>query len=226
MLAISPLKARISLREQALAKIRDAIILGQLPPGSLSSEQTIADQLEISRTPIREALLQLESEGLVEFVPNRGVRVTTPHIDHLAQMYTLRIGIEGYCAMLLARRSDRKRATDALEQALTEQRRIIDAADHQAWVAANMDFHVGLVEACGNPLMTDAVRNVASHGMRIGYSINDSVRNRMEQSLVEHRHIVRTIRAGDPDEAFRSVESHLTVTTALMRRLMNPSAAD
>lgn len=208
------------MREKALAKLRDAIVLGQLPPGSMISEQDLADQLHISRTPTREALLQLRAEGLIEFVPNRGVRITVPSIEHLADMYSLRAGIEGYCAMLLARRADRQRVVDVLDGALGEQRRIIDAEDHSAWVVANMDFHLALVEACKNSLMVDSIRSVASHAMRIGHSINEAVRIRMEQSLVEHRMIVDAIRSGDPATAFRHVESHLVVTTALMRSLM------
>lgn len=120
--------------------------------------------------------------------------------------------------MLLARRADRQRVVDELDGALREQHRIIDAEDHSTCVVANMDFHLALVEACGNSLMIDSIRNVSSHAMRIGHSINESVRIRMEQALVEHRMTVDAIRSGDPDTAFRHVESHLVVTTAWCRQ--------
>ena len=65
-----------SLRSQAVDQLRGAIVTGKLEPGSMHSEHSIAADMAISRTPIREALLQLASEGLVEFVPQRGVRIT------------------------------------------------------------------------------------------------------------------------------------------------------
>jgi DNA-binding GntR family transcriptional regulator len=95
-----------SLRSQAVEQIRQAVVTGALKPGSMHSEQAIATRLAISRTPIREALLQLANEGLVEFVPQRGVRITTFDPAHLAQVFDFRAAIEGHCAAILAARQE------------------------------------------------------------------------------------------------------------------------
>ena len=95
-------KRPISFRNQALSQLRNGIVVGSLQPGSLHSEQTIAEKLGLSRTPIREALLQLANEGLVQFVPNRGVRVTPLDGEHLAYVLQFRAAIEGCGASRMA----------------------------------------------------------------------------------------------------------------------------
>jgi len=79
-------KRAMSLRAQAIEQIRQAIITGFLAPGSMHSEQAIAAKMSISRTPVREALLHLEREGLVEFVPQRGARIREFDPKHLAEV--------------------------------------------------------------------------------------------------------------------------------------------
>lgn len=213
-----------SLREEALAKIREAIVFGALPGGQLFSEQTIASQLQISRTPVREALLQLGSEGLIEFVPNRGARIIPLSSEHLGRVFELRASIEGYCGKQIAASSDRKKILDTLEACLTEQRRIIDDNDQSAWVVANMRFHMSIVEGYGNPLMIDVLNNLATHTMRMGYQVNERANDRMEQSLSEHTLIVEAMREGRPDVAVKRIEDHLTATGRLVDSLIGPTA--
>ncbi|MBF9233661.1 GntR family transcriptional regulator [Microvirga alba] len=213
-----------SLREEALTKIREAIVFGALPGGQLFSEQTIADQLQISRTPVREALLQLGSEGLIEFVPNRGARIVPVSSEYLRQVFELRASIEGYCGKQLAAASSRKRILDKLDASLAEQRQIIDTNDQSAWVAANMRFHMLMVEDYGNPLMIDVLNNLATHTMRMGYQVNERANDRMEQSLTEHTLIVEAMREGQPDVVVRRIEDHLAATGLLVNSLIGPGA--
>src|SRR5690606_29684357 len=114
-----------SLRERAIVSIRDAIICGRLAPGVLVSEQVLADQAGISRTPVREALLQLADEGLVEFVRNAGVRITQINEAHLTNLFSLRACIEGYCARKVAQSDRRHEVVFELRSLLDEQRSII-----------------------------------------------------------------------------------------------------
>jgi DNA-binding GntR family transcriptional regulator len=148
-------------------------VTGKLEPGSMHSEQSIAADMAISRTPIREALLQLASEGLVEFVPQRGVRITEFNAEHLAQVFQFRAAIEGFCAAKLAGQA-RPDALSRLDAELERQSAIIAADDRLAWVKANMDFHTQIVASAGNKLMVDALASLASHTMCIGYRMNYS----------------------------------------------------
>ncbi len=206
-----------SLRAQALAQLRDAIVTGTLEAGSLHSEQSIAERLGLSRTPIREALLQLAGEGLVAFEPNRGARVTELNAEHLAFVLQFRAAIEGCGASRMAAAGDAARIA-RLDKELKRQRAIIKAGDRLAWVEANMDFHTIIAESSENRLMMEAFAPLASHTKRLGFRMNLRAQ-RMRESLDEHSAIVDAIRRGDADRARTMAEEHLYITTVLMKQL-------
>lgn len=206
-----------SLRDQALQQLRKAIVVGDLEPGSLHSEQTIAARLGLSRTPIREALLQLVSEGLIVFIPNRGARVVALDAEHLAHVLQFRAAIEGCGASRMAANADPKRFAE-LEAELKRQRAIIKNGERLRWVEANADFHAILAESSENHLMIEAFAPLVSHTKRLGYRMNQRVQ-RMKESLDEHSAIVDAIRRGDVDRARTMAEEHLYITTVLMKQL-------
>jgi len=206
-----------SLRHRAFAELRDAIVIGSLEPGSLHSEQTIASKLGLSRTPIREALLQLVNEGLVTPVPNRGFRIAGLDAEHLAHVLQFRAAIEGCGASRMAASADPKRLA-RLDAELRRQRAIIKAGDRLLWVQSNMDFHTILAESSENTLMIEAFVPLASHTKRLGYRMNQRAQ-RMRESLDEHSAIVDAIRRGDVDRARTMAEEHLYITTVLMKQL-------
>jgi DNA-binding GntR family transcriptional regulator len=212
-------KRGTSLRVQAIEQIRKAIITGILEPGSMHSEQAIAAKMSISRTPVREALLQLEREGLAEFVPQRGARIREFDPRHLAEVLELRSAIEGYCAAALAsnRTSD---ASVLLERELERQKAIIDAGDQLAWVIANMEFHTLLVASLDNNMFNEGMLPLASHTMRIGFRMN-ARKERMKESLREHSALVSAIRRGDPEKARALAVEHLYVTKVLMKQMFD-----
>ncbi len=222
MSIVSPIKKQPSLREQAFASIRNAIVRGRLVPGSLVSEQSIADQVGVSRTPVREALLQLAEEGFVEFVRNSGVRITALSNEHMEEVFTLRACIEGFCARMIADAEDKRaEVVPQLRSLLAEQQAIVASGDHTLWVDANMDFHMLIVKSCNNALMIDTLAHLRGHTMRIGYQLNESVHVRMQQSLAEHTLIVDQIAAGKGAAAARLVESHMHATTELMKQQLS-----
>lgn len=185
----------------------------------MHSEQSIASTMAISRTPIREALLQLENEGLVEFIPHRGVRVSEIDPDHLVCVFEFRAAIESYCAAQLALKANAEILAD-LDGELERQRELIRKDDRLAWVQANMDFHTKLVAAGGNSLMLETLAPLGSHTMRIGYRMNYR-RQRMEESLYEHSAVVDAIRRHDPERARSLAAEHLYITKVLMKQMID-----
>lgn len=210
-------KRQTSLRSQAVEQLRNGIVVGSLEAGSFHSEQTIAEKLGLSRTPIREALLHLATEGLVKFVPNRGFRVMPLDGEHLAYVLQFRAAIEGCGASRMAATRN-KVGIARLDAELKRQRAIIKAGDRLVWVKANMDFHTVLAESSENTLMIEAFAPLASHTKRLGYRMNYRTQ-RMRESLDEHSAIVDAIRRGDVDQARTMAEEHLYVTTVLMKQL-------
>jgi DNA-binding GntR family transcriptional regulator len=208
-----------SLRLQAIEQIRKAIVTGAMAPGSLHSEQSIADRMSISRTPVREALLQLEQERLIEFIPHRGARVRNFDATHLSHIFEMRAALESHCAAALARDHKPEVISD-LEGQLDRQQKIIEQDDGLAWVIANMDFHLKLVSSLGNRLFDEAMPPLASHTMRIGYRMNVR-KERMKESLVEHSALVGAIRSRDEQRARSLASSHLYITTILMKQLFS-----
>jgi DNA-binding GntR family transcriptional regulator len=217
-------KREESLRAQAAQQVRDAIVTGKLAPGTMHSEQTIAAEMGISRTPVREALLQLAGEGLVEFVPHRGVRISRLDLAHLVSVLEYRAALESYCAVGLAK-NPRAEVLAALDAQIVRQRQIIEAADRLRWVTANMEFHRILVDSLGNRLMSEAFPALAAHTMRIGYRMI-SRQERMQESVDEHLAVVNAIRHGNVEEARRLAAEHLYVTKLLMKQLFDDLKID
>ncbi len=208
-----------SLRAQAIAQIRQAIVTGQLAPGSMHSEQSLAADMSISRTPVREALLHLADHDLVEFVRQRGVRVTKLEAEKLGDVFEARMAIEGYCVFLLAAQPP-KDLLAALDVTLRRQEDIIDANDHGGWVEADMEFHTMLVRGIENAQLDKTMANLASHSMRIGYRMIAS-KERMRESLAEHRAIFEAICRRDQERARSLAVEHLHVCTLLMNQILS-----
>jgi DNA-binding GntR family transcriptional regulator len=139
--------------------IRQAILDGRLSPGARLKEEELAQQLGISRTPVREALLILQAEGLVEATPNRGATVRTHDADELDDLYQLRALLEGHAARLAA-----LRATDQTIAALwasCERFAAVAGGDEiREIVQENLFFHSAILEAAGSARLEAMVRKV------------------------------------------------------------------
>jgi DNA-binding GntR family transcriptional regulator len=180
--------------EQVREALRARIVDGSLPPGTWLSEPTIAGELQVSRTPVREAIGRLEEEGLVRRTPGLGAFVAELTEREAAEIIGIRAALEGYAAHLAAARItddelERVRAAHAAAELA------LAADDVEALLAANMEFH-------------DAV-NAASHSPRTVGMING-----LRDWVVRYRTRV----LGEPDRRRRSFESHSLILGALGRR--------
>lgn len=139
--------------------IRAAVIDGRLEPGQRLKEEELARELGISRTPVREALLVLQTEGLLESAPNRGATVRTFEADDLDDLYQLRAVLEGFAARRAA-----ARITDAELALLSESNerfvRLRDADEIADLVRENVRFHDAILAAAGSERLTQLVRGV------------------------------------------------------------------
>lgn len=223
-LAIPTVEKPVSLREQVFEHLRRAIISRQLPPGELVSEQYIANLTGASRTPVREALLQLATEGLVEFIRHAGVRIKLLDPEFLDQTFMLRASIEGFCARRIAGLDDQGEAMLSLEGELARQRDIRARRDHLEWIEANTAFHQTLVEYGGNNLMLESLDRLRSHTQRMGYHVTEARDTRMDQAFAEHERIVSAIGRRDPLAAQHAVEGHLFSTAKITREILTREA--
>jgi DNA-binding GntR family transcriptional regulator len=136
-----------SVVDQVHAELLERIVAGELSPGSRLRQEALAEELGVSRTPLREALARLVSEGLVEFVPNRGATVASRDFTDMENAWRARLVIEPGAARLAAERRE-PAAIERMEQTVVRQRSVAD--DVTASFALNRDFHLALVAASGN----------------------------------------------------------------------------
>lgn len=187
--------------------IEDEIVDGRLALGSRLDEVQLAARFGVSRTPIREALLQLAVSGLVETKPRRGTIVSAPEPHHLIAMFETMAEIEAACGRLAARRllpEDRA----ALEAALAACTAASD--DCETYYAENYVFHGLIYRASHNRFLADQALSL--HRRLAPYRrLQLRVRQRLPQSLAEHQGIVAAILAGDDVAAAERLRGHVLV---------------
>lgn len=200
---------RPSLGTDAYAALKQAIRENALPPGYQGSEQEIAGQLGMSRTPVHEALIRLQAEGLVRVLARRGVQVCALSPDDMAEIYEAALVLESGAAELLAAAPPDRRAAAAAELgALTAQMESALAADDLvAWAHADDRFHRRLLELPGNARLAQMFHTIMdqSHRARM---LTLRLRPRPTASAPEHTAIAAAIAAGDPAAARAAAAAH------------------
>jgi DNA-binding GntR family transcriptional regulator len=210
-LALEPVADRPqSLTDIAFDRIRDAIVSRKLEPGTRISESMLGEMLQVSKTPVREALLRLCHVGLVE-PTSRGLRVVTPNTTIIRNAYEVRSGLETRSAQLAAMRAnDEQRASivDAAAKSL-QFARARDAAGFAQW---DMAFHRSVAVATGNDLLAKAVEDsvILAFTLRSRDVLtpDDSVRCGRQ-----HVALSRTIKKGDGELAAKQMFEHIVEVT-------------
>lgn len=211
------------LQEQAYAEIKERIVCGELEKDRIYSETKLAQEIGISRTPVKEALVRLSQEKLVDILPSRGFRLHRMSEEDIWGTYQLRTAVEGFCVVHLAHRKDTpqgKAHLERLEQSLKEMEALLPEAATETFWEADLSFHRRLVEAADNP---EFVQLYESYNHRMSFIAKRSFQspNRREVALQEHRRIVEAIRACKDREdmaAFSAVRVHMEASRDIVLR--------
>ena len=203
--------------ENTVAVLRDLILTGDLEPGSRLGEADLATRLQVSRTPIREALPRLAAEGLVELIPNRGARVVSWSTEDLEQIFEIRLRLEPYAVSLAV-----PRLTDDDLDELQELARHMQELGTRGWsddldqvFEMNRAFHGLLIEKAANPALASSLLSV-THASVVNINLRHYGPAAMARSLSHHLEIVAAARAGDPQWAASVMTSHLYNARATM----------
>lgn len=194
------------LSDKAYELIRHRIITLELAPLSAIDEQALMHDLQLGRTPIREALQRLAAEGLVFVAPRRGMFVSEISITDLQKIFELRLVLEGFCARLAA-----KRVTETQLAAMQRLVRELDKTndrDGKALMAIDEQFHELLYQAADNELLADTLRRLHAQSFRIWHLVLDrlgSVRGAMDQ----HVAITKALEARDATLAEALIQEHV-----------------
>jgi DNA-binding GntR family transcriptional regulator len=193
--------------ERAYQEMRTRILDNVWPPGHQALEQALAIEMGMSRTPVREALIRLQNEGLIEVVPRHGMRVLPVSPSDMAEIYAVLSSLESTAAELAARRGLGAREVKPLETASRDMEAALAAGDLDAWAAADERFHMSLVELSGNRLLAEMVTNFWDRAHR-ARMFTLRMRPTPEHSTREHRAVAKAIRAGDATTARELHRAH------------------
>jgi DNA-binding GntR family transcriptional regulator len=186
--------------------IREAIVDGRLPPGRRLKEEELARELGISRTPVREALLILQAEGLVDAAPNRGAVVRSHDADDLEDLYQLRALLEGYAARRAA--ANISEAALAGLQTSCERFESLIEGDVQELVKENLLFHNVILDASRSRRVAELVRKVIElplvYRSYIWYSVDQR-----RISAHYHRQVTRALESRDGERAELVMKEHV-----------------
>ena len=205
--APAPKRERVSLVDRAYREIKQRILGNLYPPGLQVLEQDLAHQLGVSRTPVREALIRLEKEGLVEIIPRRGMRVVPISTEDMREIYEVITCLEAKAAERLA---GRKPSADELAPMIEAQEAIeaaLDRGDLDAWAAADERFHRRLLELSGNRRLAQMAFAVFDqiHRARM---VTLRMRPLPRQSNKDHRALIEAALRGDAETAYRVHYEH------------------
>src|SRR5712691_6378820 len=203
-----------TLSSLAKESIRVRIVTGEIAAGQIYSAPALAAVLGVSATPVREALLDLSADGLVEVVPNRGFRVVEPSQHDLDEIFELRLMLEVPAAERAARRGiseqDRARFLDMAK--LIEQR--AEEGDTVGFLAADRDFHLGLIGTLGNSRLVDIVSRLRDQARLYGLPML-AQRGELRESAREHRDMLEAICRRDAGAVTAVATHHLEHTRGI-----------
>lgn len=195
------------LRELVFEALREAIINGQLEPGERLMEIQLADELGVSRTPIREAIRKLELEGLVLMVPRKGAYVASLSMKDVAEVFEIRGALEGLAAALAAERITDEELEN-LERQFVKSVELIDKADLKGMVEVDTGFHQILYQASRNERLAQIISNLREQ-IQVFRQTSLSYPGRMKIALKEHRGIVDAVSARDSETARKLAQDHI-----------------
>jgi DNA-binding GntR family transcriptional regulator len=207
----------LSTRQQAYAALRAAIVSGELEPGTRLSENELAEALGVSRTPVREALLRLREDQLVDVVPQLGTFVTAISVRAVKDAQFLREAVECAAVRLATTRATPEDVA-RLRDLLRRQEAARDAADFDAWFELDDEFHHVLCDMSGHEIAWSVGRRANGHLDRVR-RLSLPVPSYLAEMVDEHRRVVDAVDVGDPDLAEAALRHHLRMVLSGVPRI-------
>nr|WP_255524221.1 GntR family transcriptional regulator [Terrabacter sp. MAHUQ-38] len=213
---------RKSTSDRISDELRQMIIEGTLMPGEQLGEARIAEQLGVSRAPVREALQQLVQQKLLVAARNKGVTVVTFSASDIWEIYDARCAIESHAAARIVEGGPgaRARAADAMRMVLDKLRAAVKRGDPRQISAADLDFHMTLVAAAGNSRLVDAYSILSAQTLTCINRLELALPSG-EEVIDDHELLVNAVASGDRDATVKAINDHLSVAAS---HLNAPSA--
>jgi len=196
-----------ALYMQVADRLREQIYQNELAPGDAIDEMALCERFGISRTPLREALKVLDSEGLIELIPRRGSFVRRMDIEELNELFPVMVVLEGLCA----REAVENCATEDLQRLETMHEKLesfAEQGDIDGYYEQNFVFHQAIQDLSGNKWLQRVIGDLRKV-LRLARHMQLTIPGRLESSLSEHRQIMQAFKEKDPDLADQNMQNHL-----------------
>jgi len=194
-------------REAAFEKIKEAIIKGHFKPGEKLVEQTLAQEMGVSRTPVREAIRRLEAEGFVVSIPRKGVVVSRADKEEIVQLYSIRAELEGLAARWAIENADEDDMRK-LDEAISRMEETAASGDLDGVVQSNALFHDAIAQASKSRILCTLLKTLQDNIQRFRFQ-SLHLPGRPVAALAEHKEIVAAIKEKKAEEADRLLKEHL-----------------
>ncbi|MEW6356522.1 MAG: GntR family transcriptional regulator [Planctomycetota bacterium] len=211
----------VPTKDEVYGRLKEAIVDNRLEPGTPLSEERLAAEHGLSRTPIREILQRLSRDGLVEIIRNKGAFVSRLDPRDMHELFEMREALEGFAARLAAQRIEEGKLAklDDIFRLLKKRRQGVDA---KKLSEAGQDLHAAIQAASGNRRLIQALDGIQLHSRR-AFRFSMTIPQRMEISFKEHLPIVSALKRRDPDAAEAAMRAHLrSAWKSLVATLTNP----
>lgn len=193
--------------ERVYTHVKHAILTRRYPGGGLLTEGGLADEVGVSRTPVREALLRLEMEGLLKLYPKKGALVLPVSAQEIADVMQARRLVEQFAVR--AAMPAQPRLLEELEQLVVEQKAHEAAGNGEGFAAADRAFHHTIVAASGNAIVDQWYEQLRDRQLRMGVEYARSTTSRVRRSIDEHATILQGLREGDAPRVVGLAGAHV-----------------
>ena len=196
-----------SATSRAYEHVKRAILQRTYPGGALLTEGELSDAVGVSRTPVREALLRLEGEGLVRLYPKKGALVLPVSAEEINDVIEARLMVEVHAVeRALARPAQ---LADRLAELLEEMRSFAARGEVTAFISADRSFHRAFVEAAGNDILSRLYDLLRDRQLRMGVALMSDDPTRLDLAVAEHAGILAAVRAADQQAVTEAVRGHV-----------------
>jgi DNA-binding GntR family transcriptional regulator len=201
--------------ERVYSHIKKAVLDRRYEGGTLLTEGELAEAVGVSRTPVREALLKLEVEGLIKLYPKKGALVLAVSAQEIADVVETRLLVEEFAVRKAVPASARLIAR--LEEVLDEQRERARDGDLAAFAVTDRCFHAEIVRNAGNEILSKLYDQLRDRQLRMGVAVLEAHPDRVAKNIDEHAELLDAIRSGDTEGAARCVRRHVSRVKVLVR---------
>jgi DNA-binding GntR family transcriptional regulator len=196
-----------SLAKKVQKALRQSILNNELIPSVIYNEKTIAQDLGISRTPVREALLELSAKRLVKFLPQKGVVINTFTVQEIEDAFEIRTALEVFSVQKICL-GPGKPDTRELEKNLADQQKAVESKDEPVFMEADRQFHIGFTRLTQNSYLIDMMEDIRDIMHLMGFKAL-GIKGRMQAVVKEHRKILTAVQQKNVSLAMEQMQVHL-----------------